>query len=146
MLPANVAQHSATFKIFKIFLTDLCEQKIQINLSVGSVTMEAAHHVHVKFPTLQDLNLYVVYGNGVWGANENLEALYLHLTDEGPDEDEMSETQKVQYVENLVQVISKGISPLNASTPFRKLAQIKLKIYVRFKKNVPWERENFWKI
>ena len=141
MLPANVAQNPGTFKIIKKNLTDLCEQKIEIYWSVGSMTMEAAHCVHVKLPTLQDLNFYVVYG--VWDVNENLEDLYLHLTDDGPDEDEMTETQKFQHFENLVQVISKGISPLDALFPFSKLAKIKLKSYLRFKKNTVGTRKRF---
>ena len=74
------------------------------------MTMEAVHCAHGKLPTLQDLNLYVVYGKQVWDVYENLEALYLHLSDDGLDEDEMSEIQKIQHVENLVQVINKGIS------------------------------------
>ena len=116
--------------------------KNQIDWSVGSMTMEAALRAHVKLPTLQDLNLYVVYGNRMWDVNENLEAFYLHLSNDGPDEEEMTETQKIQHVKNLVQVISKGISSLDASFSFSKLAKIKLKSYVRFKKNIPWEREN----
>ena len=86
------------------------------------MTMEAAHHVHVKLHILQDLNLYVVYGNRVWVVNEYFKALYLLLTDDGPYEDKKTETQKIQHVENLVQVISKEISPFDASFPFSKLA------------------------
>ena len=64
------------------------------------------------------------------------------MSDDGLDEEEMTEIQKIQHVENLVQVISKGISPLDASFPFSKLGKIKLKSYVRFKKNIPWVCEN----
>ena len=119
-----------------LFLKSMCETPVSIGWNeLYSFTMEVRHRAEVFHPRLNDLKIYVVYGNRAWDTNENLKDLYNHLTSKAPNKSKLKEREKILFYQNVIRLITDGVSLVDRSFPFSKIWKMEIKTdNVSFKK------------